>query len=582
MIRPRLVCTCLVMMGHTLVEPARAVEPLWSLWAQSSSLERGPGFYLNPWLLLPVLGIFLMWVATTHWVEKDTRELKNVRYEMWNSIAFFSGILGFVLLWLIPIYFLGLVMLLVAYLAPLFSYIHVRNQMVDEYDKVLTGYHLGEVMNSLLALVNIKPVFNRGEERVDRAATPVYFLGKSAGGGADDPARVEKAEESEQYLTAKDLVFDAVTRRATDIHIEPAGESMQVRYRIDGILHAAEPYDRATGDALINIFKVLSAMDIAERRKPQDGSFAAKVESREVDFRVATSGSKGGEKMVIRILDNATTVTKLDEIGMRPKMVQQLREQLALPTGAILCAGPTGSGKSTTMYACLREIDRFLRNVVTVEDPIEYQIDNVTQIEVNPKADQTFSSILKSVLRQDPDIIMIGEIRDEETASIACQAAMTGHLVLSTVHANDAVAAISRMFDLKVEPANLAQSLACILSQRLVRLLCEDCKEPYKPRPDILEKAGLPADKVDVFYRPPEEPEQVCPTCGGTGFLGRTGIFELLMVTDPIRELIRQRASLNAIKSEARKNGMIYLLEDGLRQVIQGRTSIKELQRVVS
>jgi type II secretory ATPase GspE/PulE/Tfp pilus assembly ATPase PilB-like protein len=356
---------------------------------------------------------------------------------------------------------------------------------------------------------------------------------------------------------------------------------MSVRYRIDGIMHAAEPFDRPTGEAVVNIFKVLCAMDISEKRKPQDGSYGAKLEGREIDFRVATSGSKAGEKLVMRILDNAASVGRLEEVGMRSKMVQSVREMVTQPHGMFLCCGPTGSGKSTTLYACLREIDRYQKNIITVEDPVEYQLDNVTQIEINTKGGQTFAGSLRSILRQDPDVIMIGEIRDQETATIACQAATTGHMVFSTVHSNDTITALFRLLDLGVEPFMISSAISAILGQRLVRLLCETCKEPYKPKPEFLKKAGLPTEKVDVFYRPPKEPEQVCPACGGTGYMGRTGIFELLVVTDEMREMMRANPSANAIKAEARKNGMIYLQEDGLRQVIQGRTSIEELLRVV-
>jgi type II secretory ATPase GspE/PulE/Tfp pilus assembly ATPase PilB-like protein len=246
-----------------------------------------------------------------------------------------------------------------------------------------------------------------------------------------------------------------------------------------------------------------------------------------------------------------------------------------------LCCGPTGAGKSTTLYASLREIDRYQRNIITVEDPIEYHLDNITQMEVNTKAGQTFAAMLRSILRQDPDVIMIGEVRDQETASIACQAANTGHMVFSTVHSNDAITALFRLLDLGVEPHMIASALSAVMAQRLVRNLCEACKEPYKPKPEFLKKANIPGDKVDVFYRRPENPEQVCPQCGGTGYFGRTGIYELLILTEPMKEMIRENPSINKIKAEARKNGMIYLQEDGLRQVIQGRTSIEELLRVV-
>ncbi len=581
MARPLLAASMiLVLLG--LASPASAAD--WTfpaLLAQSAVVPRGPGLYLNLFKFVPVLLLYLLWTHTTWWVEDDTRELNNIRFEMWNSVVFFTGIFGFALMWMPLPYFINLVLLLLAYFIPLFTYVSVRNQMVGSEDqKVMTPFHLGELANGAMSKLGMKPMFNKGHTTVDRAGPPITFVGKSQGGKVD-PERVERAEQSKLFLLAKELVYDAILRRATDIHLEPTVDQMSVRYRIDGILHAAEPFDRPSGDAVVNIFKVLAAMDISEKRKPQDGSFAAKTEGREVDFRVATAGSKAGEKMVMRILDNSASVSQLDEIGMRPKMVAAILEAVSQPHGMFLCCGPTGSGKSTTLYACLREIDRFQKNVITIEDPIEYHIDNITQIEINTKAGQTFAGSLRSVLRQDPDVMMIGEIRDSETASIACQAANTGHMVFSTVHSNDTITAIDRLLSLGVEPFQIASALSAVLAQRLVRVLCENCKEPYKPKPEFLQKANLPVDKVDVFYRPPENPQQVCPVCGGTGFLGRTGIFELLVISEPIRDMLRSNPSMPAIKAEARKNGMIYLQEDGLRQVIQGRTAIKELLRVV-
>jgi type II secretory ATPase GspE/PulE/Tfp pilus assembly ATPase PilB-like protein len=548
--------------------------------AQSAGVPRGEGMYLNLFKFIPVPIIYLLWVWTTHWVEKDTRDLKDIRYEMWNSVVFFVGVLGFILVFFIPVYFVGILVLLLTYLVPLFLYISHRNADVDEYDKVLTPYHLGEVMNGLLAKMKIKPIFNRGGDEEDRVGPPIQFISRGSGEPEEATARLQEAEEADDYIATKELLYDAVQRRATDVHLEPSDEQVQVRYRIDGILHPAEPFERVVGDGVITILKLISALDVKEKRKPQEGAFSAKLEGREVDLRVSTSGTKTGEKMALRILDNAATVTTLDEVGMRPRMVQQVKELLMLPNGLVLCAGPTGAGKTTTLYACLREIDRFQRNIITVEEPIEYRIENTTQMEIDSKSGQDYATKLRSVLRQDPDIIMIGEIRDQDTAEIACQAATTGHLVFSTVHANDSLTALQRMLDLGVENGALGTALAAIIAQRLVRVLCENCKEPYKPKAEYLQKANLPADKIDVFYRPPENPEQVCPACGGTGYIGRTGIFELLLVTDALRELVREGASSNAVKAEARRAGLIFLQEDGLRLVIQGKTSIQELRRV--
>jgi len=581
MIRPIPLLAALGLVVTALAGGGQAAEWPIGLLAQVADVPRGPGFYLNLFKFVPVLGLYLLWAKTTYWVDDDARDLNNVRFELWNSVIFLSGLLGLILVWAIPIYPIGMTLLVISYLVPFLTYVYVRNQTVPDDRKVLTPYHIGEVLNGVMGKMGMRGLFNRGETDANRAGPPIVFVGKSQGAGKIDPTRVARAEESKSYMAAKELVYDAVLRRATDIHLEPTPEQLSIRYRIDGILHAAEPFDRPTGDAVLNVFKVLAALDISEKRKPQDGSFGAKVEARDVDFRVATSGSKSGEKMVMRILDNAAAVGRVDEVGLRPKLVGEIRSIASQPHGMFLCCGPTGSGKTTTLYACLREIDRFQKNIITVEDPIEYHLDNITQMEINTKSGQTFAGSLRSILRQDPDVIMIGEIRDQETATIACQAATTGHLVFSTVHANDTVTALFRLLDLGVEPFMIASALTAVLGQRLVRVLCETCKEPYKPKPEFLKKANLPADKVDVFYRKPTEIEQVCPTCGGTGYLGRTGIFELLVITEAMRDLIRENPSINAIKAEARKNGMIYLQEDGLRQVIQGRTSIDELLRVV-
>jgi general secretion pathway protein E len=309
------------------------------------------------------------------------------------------------------------------------------------------------------------------------------------------------------------------------------------------------------------------------------------VEDRFVDFRVATAGSVQGEKMVIRILDRSQQIISLTQLGMRDKMRDQVRHVVRQPHGMFIVCGPTGAGKSTTLYACLNEMDRYTQNIITIENPVEYKLENITQIEVNPKAGKTFAGELRSILRQDPDVIMIGEIRDQETAEIACQAAQTGHMVFSTLHANDAVTAVGRLLDLGVQPFMIASAISAILGQRLVRILCPQCKVRYKPDPELLRKANLPAERIKFFYRPPSEEDSgngmaTCDHCGGTGYFKRTGCFELLVITDRIRDMIRENPDLGAIKAEALKSGMRYLYEDGLRQVIEGITSINELLRV--
>jgi len=560
--------------------------PVWAAAAEQPTFPRGGGFYFSPFKLLALLIVYLCWVRTCWWVDQDARHLA-LPTETWNPMMFGCGFVGLLVVWLLPWFGLSFVLLIALYLTPSIAYANLRNQRVPDEDKVLTQRHFRQLAYRYLRVKVGKVAMDDEVVRV-----PIRFIGKSAK-GTDDQHRVARAQESKGYKAALEMVYEAIQTRATDIHLEPTKEEMTVRFRIDGILHPAAPFSRATGDGVLNIFKVLADLDITEKRKPQDGSFSALVEDRAVDFRLATAGSVVGEKMVMRILDKSKQIVSLPDLGMRDKLHHQIQEVVTQPHGMFIVCGPTGAGKSTTLYACLNEIDRFQCNVITIENPVEYQMDNVTQIEVNPKAGKTFASELRSILRQDPDVIYIGEIRDQETAEIACQAAQTGHMVFTTLHANDTVTALGRLIDLGVQPFMVASAVSAILGQRLVRVLCPKCKVRYKPNPDMLRKANLPADKIKFFYRPPEANGEVeqdedgeavgperCENCGGTGYFGRTGVFELMVISDRIREMMRENPNLNAIKQEAVKSGMKYLQEDGLRQVIEGKTSIQELLRV--
>ena len=539
--------------------------------------SRYVGFYLHNGKFLYLLALFVLWTWTAGWIDTDANALK-VRPDMWNSIVLLSGVVGFVAALCAPGFGLSFIAMTAGYALPMGMYVAERNKRVPESGKVLTPRHLRSVGLRLLSQMGVR--MGSRETRDSIVGPPIKLIGKS-GKGAGEVDRSRQVESSKGYLAAKELIYDAILRRTTDIHLEPKEDETSVRLRIDGVMYPAEAFDRPTGDALVNIFKVLSAMDITERRKPQDGSFRAEMEGRQIDFRVATQGLQGGEKMVIRVLDKGTTAKTLSDLGMRKQMVDQLQEVVHQPHGMMITCGPTGAGKSTTLYAALQEIDAYESNIITIEDPVEYKMANVTQIEINTKAGQTFAGSLRSVLRQDPDIVMVGEIRDGETAKIACQAANTGHMVFSTLHANDTIAALFRLIDLEVEPFLLSSSISAILGQRLVRKLCNDCKEPYKPTADLLQKVGLPAEKVDKFYRPPVKRESTCPTCNDLGFVGRTGVYELLIVTDRLRDLIRENPNLTAIKAEARKNGMLYMKEEGLRLVVKGITAVDELLRVV-
>ena len=416
----------------------------------------------------------------------------------------------------------------------------------------------------------------------------IRFIGKGEK-EEDAEQRIARAQSSPSYRGAAELILDALNARATDIHMEPTRDEMAIRFRIDSIMQPQNPFRKQRGEAVLNVFKVLAGLDITEKRKSQDGSFSAILDNREIDFRVATTGSVSGEKMVMRILDRSRQVTGLADLGMRDTLRSQLRSIIHQPHGMLIVCGPTGSGKSSTLYACLAEIDRSQRNVITLENPVEYQLDMVTQIEINERAGKTFASELRSILRQDPDVILVGEIRDAETAEIACQAAQTGHMVYTTLHANDAVTALSRLIDLGVAPFLIASSLSAVLAQRLVRVLCPRCKIRYRPTAEQLSAFRLSPEKVKELYRAatPEDRtdeqgrHRVCSHCNGVGYRGRTGIFELLVINDEIRALIREKPDLLALKQAALKHGLSTLSEDALRKVLEGRTSLEELNRVV-
>ncbi|MFV0445772.1 MAG: GspE/PulE family protein [Planctomycetaceae bacterium] len=535
------------------------------------------GFYFSLFKLGLVVGLFFFWVHTSNWVFEDSRDLK-IRPVYWNSMQLAGGASGLVLVNILPMFILGLFALLGLYGGPLGLYVFERNQRVPENARVLTPDHIKRWGLRQLAKVGIRI---GSKEAIESAVGPkIQLIGKTKTGRKDE-SRGRQVENSKGFLAAKEMVYDAIMRRATDIHLEPKEDELAVRLRIDGVMFPTDPFDRAVGDSIVNIIKVLCAMDITERRRPQDGSFGALLDGREIDFRVASQGTSHGEKVSMRILDQSNSVNTLKGLGMRQQMMDKIKTIIRQPHGMFLVCGPTGAGKSTTLYASLNDLDSLETNIITIEDPVEYKMNNVTQIEINQKAGQSFGGSLRSVLRQDPDVVMIGEIRDEETAKIACQAANTGHMVFSTVHANDTITALYRLLDLGVEPFMISTSISAILGQRLARRLCPNCREAYKPNPELLKAAGLPAEKIENFYRPPAKRKEHCTNCSDMGYRGRVGVFEFLEVNDRMRDLIRDKAAVSAIQAEARKNGMLYMREEGLRLVIRGVTSMDEVMRVV-
>lgn len=385
----------------------------------------------------------------------------------------------------------------------------------------------------------------------------------------------EMVEDAPVVKLVNLMLTEAIRAGASDIHIEPDENMLRTRYRVDGVLHEVNSPPKNLQSAVVSRVKILSRMDIAEKRVPQDGRFQIKVESRQIDCRVSTIPTVYGENVVIRLLNLSSVTMGLGELGFSSEGLKEYETLIHKPYGIILVTGPTGSGKTTTLYASLSTINTPEKNIVTIEDPIEYRMEFVRQMQVNPKAGLTFANGLRSILRQDPDIIMVGEIRDLDTAEIAIQSALTGHLVFSTLHTNDAPGAITRLIDMGVEPFLAASSMIGVIAQRLVRIICKDCKESYVPTAKVLADIGLKGSKDTKFHR-----GKGCNNCMKTGYRGRVGIFELMIPDDKIRSLTIAKASTNEIRKEALKAGMKTMRDDGVDKVKAGATTLEEVLRV--
>lgn len=375
------------------------------------------------------------------------------------------------------------------------------------------------------------------------------------------------------------IIAQAVQDRASDIHVEPGEHHLRIRYRIDGVLHEIMESPRSIASGVTSRLKIMSDIDIAERRRPQDGRLSVTIGGRTVDLRVATLPTVWGEKVVMRILDNSATRLGLGDLGFTPENEERFRGSYTKPYGMILVTGPTGSGKSTTLYATLNAVSKPEINVITVEDPVEYRLPGINQVQINAKAGLTFAAALRSILRSDPDVVLLGEIRDHETAQISIEAALTGHLVLSTLHTNDAPSAVTRLTEMDVEPFLVGSALDCVVAQRLARRLCPRCKEPTEPTPqelEVLTAAGVLGDEPRL-YRPVG-----CPACSKTGYKGRLALHEIMVVGEEIERLCVARAPATEIARVARDGGMRSLREDGLGKVAAGHTTVEEILRVVA
>jgi type IV pilus assembly protein PilB len=468
----------------------------------------------------------------------------------------------------VPVRFLDDNTLLVAMIDP-------QNLPAQEDLAIITGFPIQPAISS--------------EEDVFGAIARIYREKADVGANTDGSAEMDEesvadirdaTEEAPIVKLVNSVIAQSVDDSASDIHFEPQAKELVVRFRIDGVLHEIMSIPRRMQSGVLSRLKIMADLDIAERRVPQDGRIGLMVGGKPIDMRVATLPTVYGEKVVMRLLDKSNVMLNLEDLGFAAKALKRFQKSFSKPYGAILVTGPTGSGKSTTLYAALNILNSSEKNIITVEDPVEYRLTGINQVQVNTRAGMTFAAALRSILRCDPDIVMIGEIRDRETAMIAVESALTGHLVLSTLHTNDAPGALSRLTEMGIEPFLTSSAVDAVLAQRLARRLCSSCKEPFTPSKEMLRKNDFPPEVCDrddvVLYR-----AKGCSRCNNTGYKGRLGLYEVMVVSEAIRRLTVERKSADEIGRVAAAEGMKSLREDGIDKVLLGMTSVEEIARVI-
>lgn len=448
-------------------------------------------------------------------------------------------------------------------------------EAIDEVGS-LTGYIAAPKVVTASALRTYMDRYLRADEELDKLSGEIDTT------AAEDEELEELSDDQDDAPIVRFvnlLIAQAVQDRASDIHVEPRAENLYVRFRIDGVLHPMRKADKGIQAGVLSRLKIMADMDIAERRKPQDGRMSVLMNKRKIDIRVAALPTVWGEKIIMRILDHSSEKRNIESLGLSPRNLEIFRNAVSKSHGMVLVTGPTGSGKSTTLYTALDEVSTDEVNVITVEDPVEKRIEGVNQVQINNKAGMTFPAALKSILRSDPDIVMIGEIRDQETATIAVEASMTGHLVLSTLHTNGAPESLARLVEMGVEPYLVGNSVSAVMAQRLARRLCENCKRPITLEENYLTKLEFPLEALskNTIYGPVG-----CSECADTGYRGRVSVVEIMAVTEPIERLVVDGAPSSMIRREAVQDGFVSLKQDGFRRVLQGLTTIDEVMRVTS
>jgi type II secretory ATPase GspE/PulE/Tfp pilus assembly ATPase PilB-like protein len=547
---------------------------------------RGSGDYLSLWKIMGYWLLFLAWVRTTDWISQDAQVLK-LRYTLWNHIAFFTFLVALLILWVLPWFAVGMALVGIAYVAPLACYIVYRNRNVlSSYDKVLSRQHTRRWLAKKVSAIGIKM---EGADIDPRDLGPdIQFKATGAATDRENSINQVTARQSPGFLPARELVDDAKSQRATDIMLDYTAESVGTRYLIDGVWHDRAPLDRASGDMILTVFKALAVLKVEDRRSRQSGSFGVEAAKEKFTCKIMSQGTQTGERVLLQLEQSKVPFKTLEELGMRPKTQEQI-EALFQQNGMIIFSSMPGGGLTTTLDLVLSQTDRFIRNFVAVveEKKTERDIENIHVTTFSSAEGETPATVLPKLIRTYPDVIIVRDLADLETLSILCEQVGERRLVVTAIRAKEAAEALLRVMMLKIPPADFAAAVAASINVRLIRKLCEKCKEGYPPPAEVLKQLGLPAGRIEALYRPPtapidpKHPDVVCDQCQGVGYFGRTAIFEVLMVDDTIRQVLTTAPKLENLRAAVRKAKQRTLQEEGVLLVARGVTSIQELLRVL-
>ncbi|MBN1912426.1 MAG: Flp pilus assembly complex ATPase component TadA [Pirellulales bacterium] len=549
-----------------------------------AAFTRGDGYFFSWPKMLACWLVFLCWVRTTDWVSTDAQAM-HLQYLRWNPIVFGTFIGFFVLSWLLPWFWLGFPLLLAAYIAPLVSYIVYRNQNVPPDQCVLNKAHMRYMASTYLGKIGIK--IEAEKKEAWEMGPPVKFSAIGAASERDDRAHELAARQSPGYNDARGVMADALARHASAVMLDFTQQNVGVRYMIDGVWHNDEPKERETCDPVLESIKTLAGLNPQDRQSRQQGQFVVNYDK--VDYRtsIVSQGTATGERVVLQLEVDKIQFTTMDDLGMRPKMQEQLLGIMGSKQGFLLLSAMPATGLRSTTNVLLKKSDRFTREFMALEDeanPYE-KIENIPvtafQLGENVPEKQQIIPVMVKAFRMEPDVIVMRDLIDGEAVNLLCEEVADNRLVVGTVRAKDCAEALLRVLALRVPPKTFARTITAVLNQRLIRKLCNACKEAYVPTPQVLQQLGIPPGRVQAFYRPPQQPEEVCPECNGIGYRGRTAIFELLLVDDTVRKLVATEAKMDQIRLAARKAGMQNLQAEGVLLVAKGITSLPELMRVM-